>query len=82
MFNFGLAENEANSANDGRLEVMAALTRAWIERANSFDVLGRYESRLSRQLLKNQEEFERLQNGTQAAGIRRLAPLSRTKGSK
>jgi hypothetical protein len=61
MFNFGLVENETGSANDDRIEVMAAQTRAWIERANSFDVLGRYESRLSRQLLKYQEEFERLQ---------------------
>jgi hypothetical protein len=40
---------------------MAAQTRAWTARSNSFDVLGRYESRLSRQLLKYQEEFERLQ---------------------
>jgi hypothetical protein len=40
---------------------MAAQTRAWIERAHSFDLLGRYETRLSRQLLKYQQEFERLQ---------------------
>jgi hypothetical protein len=40
---------------------MAAQTRAWIERSSSFDCLGRYEARLSRQLLKYQEEFERLQ---------------------
>jgi hypothetical protein len=40
---------------------MAAQTLAWTERAASFDTLGRYESRLSRQLLKYQQEFERLQ---------------------
>jgi hypothetical protein len=61
MFSFGLMGNESDTAHDDRIEVMAAQTRAWIERANSFDVLGRYESRLSRQLLKYQEEFERLQ---------------------
>jgi hypothetical protein len=61
MFSFGLTANETDTPHDDRIEVMAAQTRAWIERANSFDVLGRYESRLSRQLLKYQEEFERLQ---------------------
>ena len=61
MFSFGLTQNETDTAHDDRIEVMAAQTRAWIERANSFDILGRYETRLSRQLLKYQEEFERLQ---------------------
>jgi hypothetical protein len=61
IFSFGLVSNESDSPNDDRIEVMAAQTRAWIERANSFDCLGRYEARLSRQLLKYQEEFERLQ---------------------
>jgi len=61
MFSFGLMRNETDAAHDDRIEVMAAQTLAWTERANSFDVLGRYESRLSRQLLKYQEEFERLQ---------------------
>src|ERR1700691_1952129 len=61
MFSFGLMRNETGTDHDDRIEVMAAQTRAWIERANSFDVLGRYESRLSRQLIKYQEEFERLQ---------------------
>ncbi len=61
IFSFGLTENERDTDHDDRIEVMAAQTRAWIERANSFDTLGRYEARLSRQLLKYQEEFERLQ---------------------
>ena len=61
MFSFALLGNETGTDHDDRIEVMAAQTRAWIERANSFDVLGRYESRLSRQLIKYQEEFERLQ---------------------
>src|SRR5580698_6144182 len=61
LFSFGLTANETTTDHDDRIEVMAAQTRAWTERANYFDTLGRYESRLSRQLLKYQEEFERLQ---------------------
>src|SRR5580700_9707908 len=61
MFTFGITWSETDCPQDDRLEVMAAQTRAWTERANYFDTLGRYESRLSRQLLKYQEEFERLQ---------------------
>jgi len=61
LFNFGLTQNETAADQDDRIEVMAAQTRAWIEHANTFDTIGRYESRLSRQLLKYQQEFERLQ---------------------
>jgi hypothetical protein len=61
MFTFGISWSETDCPQDDRIEVMAAQTRAWTERASSFDTLGRYESRLSRQLLKYQEEFERLQ---------------------
>jgi hypothetical protein len=61
MFSFGLLDNETDSGSDDQIETMAAQTRAWIERAHSFDLLGRYETRLSRQLLKYQQEFERLQ---------------------
>ena len=61
MFSFGLVQNELNTPHDDHIETMAAQTRAWIQHANAFDSLGRYEARLSRQLLKYQEEFERLQ---------------------
>ncbi len=61
LFNFSLTQNETDAAHDDRIEVMAAQTRAWTERAGYFDTLGRYEHRLSRQLLKYQEEFERMQ---------------------
>jgi hypothetical protein len=61
MFSFGLVANETDSGNEDRIEVMAAQTRAWMQHPNSFDALGRYETRLSRQLLKYQQEFERLQ---------------------
>jgi hypothetical protein len=46
---------------DDRLETMCAQTRAWKEDARSFELLGRYEARLSRQLLQYQKELERLQ---------------------
>src|SRR5271154_5166812 len=39
MFSFGLMRNETDTAHDDRIEVMAAQTLAWTERANSFDVL-------------------------------------------
>ena len=61
LFNFGLAANETDTPHDDRLEVMAAQTRAWMERSNYLDTLGRYEARLSRLLHKYQQEFERLQ---------------------
>jgi len=61
LFTFGTTGSETDCPHDDRVEVMVAQTRAWTEQANYFDTLGRYESRLSRQLLKYQEEFERLQ---------------------
>jgi hypothetical protein len=67
IFNFGLIANETENDNDDRIEVMVAQTRAWIERAGSFDVLGRYEARLLRQLLQITLELERLQTSRRAA---------------
>src|SRR5277367_1177431 len=61
MFNFGLIQHTTDTDHDDRAEVMAAQTRAWIEQSHAFDVLGRYETRLSRQLLKFILEFERIQ---------------------
>ncbi len=60
IFNFSLIENTTDTPHDDRVEVMIAQTRAWINRADSFDLLGRYESRLARQVLKYTLEFERL----------------------
>jgi hypothetical protein len=62
MFNFGLVANETQNPGDDRLEAMKAQTLAWIERPNSFELLGRYEARLTRQLLAFTREFERLQS--------------------
>jgi hypothetical protein len=61
MFNFGLIRHTTDTDHDDRVEVMVAQTRAWIDQSHAFDVLGRYETRLSRQLLKYTQEFERIQ---------------------
>ena len=61
MFNFGLIQHTTDTPHDDRIEVMVAQTRAWIEQSHAFDVLGRYETQLSRQLFKYIEEFNRVQ---------------------
>ncbi|HEX4136529.1 MAG TPA: hypothetical protein VHY84_18090 [Bryobacteraceae bacterium] len=62
MFSFGIVANEHGASdNEDRIEVMGAQTRAWTQHGPLIDVMGRYEARLSRQLLKYQQEFERLQ---------------------
>jgi hypothetical protein len=74
ILNFGLLENMfeappqstdsepgAPTEFDDRLESMAAQTRSWLANENSFEKLGRYEARLSRQLLAWRKELERLQ---------------------
>jgi hypothetical protein len=62
MLNFGLWENQRETESDERLDVMKAQTLAWMERSKSFDLLGRYESRLAKQLLAFTRELERLQS--------------------
>jgi hypothetical protein len=61
MINFGLIQYTRDTPHDDRVEAMVAQTRAWIEQCHPFDVLGRYETRLSRQLLKYIQEFDRIQ---------------------
>src|SRR5580692_3961668 len=61
LFEFGLTQAETNCPHDDRVEVMAAQTRGWIKHSGVYDIIGRYENRLSRQLVMYQREFERLQ---------------------
>jgi hypothetical protein len=61
ILNFGLTSNETDAPHDDALETIAAQCRSWIENADSFEKLGRYEARLSRQLLQYTKELERLQ---------------------
>ncbi|MGA2714114.1 MAG: hypothetical protein ABSG41_13490 [Bryobacteraceae bacterium] len=61
IFNFALLANITGTDDDERLEIMQAQTRAWTDSSSSFDLLGRYEARLSRQALRYSLELERLQ---------------------
>ena len=67
MLNFDMMTRETAGNPDDRTEVMFAQTRAWKDEAKSFDVLGRYEARLTRQLLLYRNELERMQTNRKAA---------------
>jgi hypothetical protein len=67
MFNLDTMDHTTGAKHDDRVEVMVAQTRAWKADAHAFDLLGRYEARLSKQLLQYQKELERLQALRQAA---------------
>jgi hypothetical protein len=61
LLNFDMSTNDPQSIEDEGVARMFAQTRAWKKDAQSFEILGRYEGRLSKQLLQYQKEFERLQ---------------------
>jgi hypothetical protein len=61
MLNFDMGANEPDFEPDEGIARMMGQARAWKKEAQSFEILGRYESRLSRQLLQYQKELERLQ---------------------
>ncbi len=61
LLNFDMSANDPQSIEDEGIARMFAQTRAWKKDAQSFEILGRYEGRLSKQLLQYQKEFERLQ---------------------
>lgn len=71
IINYGLTRNETNAAHDDAIETIAAQCRSWIENADAFEKLGRYEARISRQLLQFTQEFERLQSERVRMEIRR-----------
>ena len=80
LLNFDMSANDPQSIEDEGIARMFAQTRAWKKDAQSFEILGRYEARLSRQLLQYQKEFERLQTvrkaeATAAAQTKETAPL-------
>jgi hypothetical protein len=51
MFNLDTMDHTTDTKHDDRVEVMVAQTRASKAGAHAFDHLGRYEARLSKQLL-------------------------------
>ena len=61
MFNLDTVHAATDMYDDDRTEIMCAQTRAWKNESHHFDLLGRYEARLSKQLLQYQKELERLQ---------------------
>ena len=61
MFNLDSIDQTTDRDHDDRVEFMCAQTRAWKAGAHSFEILGRYEMRLHRQLLNYKHELERLQ---------------------
>jgi hypothetical protein len=69
IFQFGAADRTTDSPHEDRVEMMIAQTRAWLDRGASFDILGRYESRLARQVLRFTLEFERLRRARRAIEI-------------
>jgi hypothetical protein len=63
LFSIGLFENTRDDVeHDAATESVIAQTRAWIKQADSFEKLGRYESRISRAMLKYMRELEHVQH--------------------
>ena len=62
ILNVGVSKNtDPDSKNDPATEAMIAQARTWTQEANSFEKLGRYESRISRQLIQYTKELDRIQ---------------------
>ena len=60
MLNFDMGPNEPDFEEDEGIARMMGQARAWKQDAHAFEILGRYEARLSKQLLQYQKELERL----------------------
>jgi hypothetical protein len=61
MLNFDMGPEEPAFEEDEGIARMMGQAAAWKKDAKAFEILGRYEARLSRQLLQYQKELERLQ---------------------
>ena len=62
ILNVGVSQNiRPDSTNDEETEAMVAQARAWTQDEDSFEKLGRYESRISRQLVQYSKELDRIQ---------------------
>ena len=82
LLNFDMADNEPGFEEDEGIARMMGQARAWKKDAQSFEILGRYEARLSKQLLQYQKELERLKavRVQEAEKVRAtLVALSQTK---
>ena len=73
LLNVALANNTEYEAPDAATESVLAQTTAWLNHADSLEKLGRYEARLSRQLLQYTRELDRVQN------LRKSQPIAAEK---
>ena len=60
MLNFDMGPEEPTFEEDEGIARMMGQAAAWKKDAHAFEILGRYEARLSKQLLQYQKELERL----------------------
>ena len=60
MLNFDMGPEEPAFEEDEGIARMMGQAAAWKKDAHAFEILGRYEARLSKQLLQYQHELERL----------------------
>jgi hypothetical protein len=91
LLNFDIGPNEPDFEEDEGISRMMGQARAWKKDTQSFEILGRYESRLSKQLLQYQKELERLQTartlqnqdlpGAVVSQTQETAPLNRESAS-
>jgi hypothetical protein len=74
MLNFDMVSRESGVNPCDRTTVMFAQTQAWKDDAHSFDILGRYEARLTKQFALFSKELERLQAARKASEITEVTP--------
>ena len=87
LLNISLVYNESSAnPHDDAMESVAAQCRAWVRNEDSFEKLGRYEGRISRQLLQYTKELDRIQKARQANEIKpddsKLALLRKSPGRR
>jgi hypothetical protein len=80
MLNFDMGPNEPAHEEDEGIARMMGQARAWKQDAHAFEILGRYEARLSKQLLQYQTELERLKavRKAEAAETEKLSQTTET----
>ena len=76
IMNVGIEQRmRPDAKHDAETEAMIAQARTWTAEANSFEKLGRYESRISRQLLQYTRELDRIQTLRKSKQLERNKPL-------
>jgi hypothetical protein len=78
LLNFDMTDNEPNFEEDEGIARMMGQAAAWKKDAHAFEILGRYEARLSKQLLQYQHELERLKTARAAEVLATSVALRQT----